>query len=168
MIMNDTIRVIGRNPCSLVDGEGLRDVWYISYCNHNCFGCHNKDELNTGKYLTYEYIINEINENKLTNVTISGGDGLTIQYKETLKLLKLIKEKTNKNVWVYTGYTYDELINSYKKECLKYIDVLVDGKFEIDKRDITLLFRGSENQRIIDVQKSLINNEVVLWKGGEY
>ena len=109
-------------------------------------------------------IIKEINKNKLTNVTISGGDGLTIQYNSTLELLKQLKLKTNKNIWLYTGYTWEELINSYKRECLKYIDVLVDGKFEISKKDISLRFRGSSNQRIINVQESLKQNKVIEYK----
>lgn len=159
----NNIYVTGRNSCSLADGEGLRDVWYISLCNHKCKGCQNKEFWNVkGELFSINEIIDMINENPLTNVTLSGGDGLTIQYKETLELLKAIKSKTNKNVWVYTGYTFEELFNSPKRECLDYIDVLVDGRFEIDKRDITLKFRGSSNQRIIDVKETLKNKKIIL------
>ena len=165
MNSTNTIRVIGRNPCSLVDGEGIRDVWYIANCSHKCWGCQKKEYwYEKGKELNIQYIIDEINKTEsIVNVTISGGDGLTIQYENTLELLKQIKEKTNKNIWVYTGYTFEQLINSNKKECLNYIDILVDGKFEINKRDITLKFKGSTNQRIIDIQKSLKQNEIILW-----
>lgn len=163
--MINTIDIAGRNPCSLIDGDGLRDVWYISKCTHMCLRCQNKNYWNkTGKTFKIQEIINEINKNELTDVTISGGDGLTIQYKSTLELLKQIKKQTNKNIWLYTGYVFEELYNSYKKECLNYIDILVDGKFEMDKRDISLRFVGSSNQRIINVQDSLRENKIIEWR----
>ncbi|NFH00749.1 anaerobic ribonucleoside-triphosphate reductase activating protein [Clostridium botulinum] len=159
-----TIRVLGRNPCSLNDGEGSRDVWYIANCTHFCQGCHSeKYWYDNGQEFNIQKVIDKMKENPITDITISGGDGLTIQYKNTLELLKQIKKQTNKNVWLYTGYTFDELINSNKKECLKHIDVLVDSRFEIDKRDITLKFKGSSNQRIIDVQESLKQNKIIKY-----
>ena len=162
--MNNTIRVIGYNPCSLIDGEGLREVLYIAECSHGCQGCQNqKYWKDKGEEFLISDIIKKITKNPSTDITISGGDGLTIQYKETLSLLKELKKHSNKNIWLYTGYTWEELINSDKKEVLLYIDVLVDGRFMIDKRDITLAFRGSSNQRIIDVKKSLKTKEVKLW-----
>ena len=86
---------------------------------------------------------------------------MTVQYENTLELLKQLKNKSNKNIWVYTGYTWEELFELNKQECLQYIDILVDGRFEQDKRDITLKFRGSSNQRIIDVQESLKQDKVI-------
>lgn len=162
--MIDKINLVGYNPCSLVDGEGLREVLYIAKCNHYCEGCQNKDYwYSNGKSFYISEIIEMINKNKLTNITLSGGDGLTIQYENTLELMKQIKSKTNKNLWVYTGYTFEQLLNNqHKKECLNYIDILVDGRFELDKRDITLKFRGSSNQRIINVQDSLKQNKIIL------
>ena len=105
-----------------------------------------------------------MNENPKTDITLSGGDGLTVQYENTLELLKQIKKQTSKNVWVYTGYTYEELLNSDKKECLKYIDVLVDGRFILKQRDISLRFKGSSNQRLIKVPESLKENKIVLYE----
>ena len=167
--MINSINLVGYNPCSLVDGDGLREVLYIAKCNHFCEGCQNKQYFNAeGKKFKISEVVEKINKNSLTNITLSGGDGLTIQYDNTLELLRQIKIKTNKDIWVYTGYTFEELLNSYKKECLQYIDILVDGRFEIDKKDISLKFRGSFNQRIIDVQESIKQNKVILWNGGDY
>ena len=160
----DTIRLIGYNPCSVADGVGLREVLYIAQCTHRCKGCQNAkywDDL--GDEYTINEVVNKLIKNPLTNITLSGGDGLTVQYENTLELCKRLKEKSNKNIWVYTGYTYDELIKLNKTEIFKYIDVLVYGRFELDKRDITLKFRGSSNQRIIDIPKSLKDGRVVLY-----
>lgn len=158
----DTINIIGYNPCSVADGDGLREVLYIALCTHHCPFCQNQKYWNDyGKEYEIDYLVDKLDANPLTNITLSGGDGLTVQYNNTLKLLKELKNKTNKNIWVYTGYTWEELINSDKSECLQYIDVLVDGRFEIDKRDITLKFRGSSNQRVINVRESLKQNKVI-------
>lgn len=158
----NTINIIGYNPCSVADGDGLREVLYIALCTHHCPFCQNQKYWNdNGKEYEINYLVNKLNSNPLTNITLSGGDGLTVQYDSTLKLLKELKNKTNKTIWVYTGYTWEELINSDKSECLQYIDVLVDGRFEIDKRDITLKFRGSSNQRVINVKESLKQNKVI-------
>lgn len=112
--------------------------------------------------MSIEEIIDKINDNPIADVTISGGDSLTVQYKDTLKLLQAIKNKTSKNIWLYTGYTFEEVLES-KKECLEYIDVLVDGRFEIEKRDLSTLFRGSSNQRLIDVKKTLERKCIITW-----
>jgi anaerobic ribonucleoside-triphosphate reductase activating protein len=164
-IIVNTINLIGYNPCSLADGEGVREVIYISQCTHECFGCQNEKYWHDkGDEYLIDDVVEKLNKNPVTNITISGGDGLTVQYENTLELLKRLKQKTNKNIWLYTGYTWSQLINSNKKEVLKYIDVLVDGKFEIDKRDITLTFKGSKNQMTINVQESLKRGEVVLYE----
>lgn len=163
-IIVNTIRLIGYNPCSLADGEGVREVIYISQCTHKCLGCQNEKYWNDeGDEYLIDEVVNKLNKNSVTSITISGGDGLTVQYSNTLELLKRLKQNTTKNIWLYTGYTWEQVINSNKKEVLNYIDVLVDGKFEIENRDITLIFKGSSNQRIIDVQKSLKKGEVVLY-----
>lgn len=162
-IIVNTINLIGYNPCSLADGEGVREVIYISQCTHRCLGCQNeKYWLDKGDEYLIDEVVYRLTKNPITNITISGGDGLTIQYENTLELLKRLKQKTHKNIWLYTGYTWEQLINSNKKEVLQYIDVLVDGKFETDKRDITLSFKGSSGQKIIDVQESLKQNKIIL------
>lgn len=148
------------------NGIGLRTTIYVAGCWHFCKGCHNPFSWNKnhGKELTIEEIIDIIIDNELADVTISGGDPLTFQYEDTLELLKSIKRKTNKNIWLYTGFSFEYIYNTMR-ECLDYIDVLVDGKFELDKRDLTLPFRGSKNQRLIDVKKTLTNatdNDIIL------
>ena len=162
----DTINIIGYNPCSVADGDGLREVLYIALCTHYCPFCQNQKYWDDkGKEYSIDCLVNKLTTNPLTNITLSGGDGLTVQYENTLELLKQLKNKSNKNIWVYTGYTWEELFKLNKQECLQYIDVLVDGRFEQDKRDITLKFRGSSNQRIINAQESLKQGKVILWKG---
>lgn len=162
MEQNNTIRVIGYNPCSLIDGYGLREVIYIAGCTHFCKGCHNKKYwYNKGEEWKINKIADKLIKNKDTDITISGGDGLTTQFNSTLELIKQIKNKSSKNIWLYTGYTWEQLISSDKKEVLNYIDVLVDGKFEENLRDVSLAFRGSSNQRIIDVKKSLKENKII-------
>jgi anaerobic ribonucleoside-triphosphate reductase activating protein len=161
----DTIHLIGYNSCSFVEGDGLREVIYIAQCTHACLGCHNKQYWNdVGDTYEIDDVVERLTKNPRTNITISGGDGLTIQYEGTLKLLRKLKEKSNKNIWLYTGYTWEELFKLNKDEVLNYIDVLVDGRFEIDKRDIALNFKGSSNQKIILVQQSLKQDKIILWQ----
>ncbi|MBJ7966304.1 MULTISPECIES: anaerobic ribonucleoside-triphosphate reductase activating protein [Bacillus cereus group] len=137
---------------SVVDGEGLRTVVFFAGCPHHCLGCHNPKSWNlyNGTEMSVKEIIKEISTNPLTDVTFSGGDPFfqSIEVKEVAKAVKSL----NKNLWIYTGYTLEEIQNSQNKdmiELLHYGDVLVDGRFEIEKRDLTLPFRGSSNQRII-------------------
>lgn len=160
----DTIKLIGYNPCSVTDGEGLREVVYVAFCTHKCVGCQNeKYWTDEGEEYLIDYVVEKLYKNPLTDITISGGDGLTIQYDNTLELCKRLKQRGNKNVWLYTGYKFEELFKLGKDEILKYVDCLVDGRFEINKRDTTLKFKGSINQRIIDVQESLKQNKVIIY-----
>ena len=140
---------------TIVDGVGLRYSIYFSGCSHACPGCHNEYSWNpnNGIELTYKIlneIANEINQNELLDgITISGGDPL-FNPKDMLKVLKFLKKKTKKNIWMYTGYTLEEIKkDDLRKECLKYVDVLVDGRFIKELYDPNIKFRGSSNQRII-------------------
>lgn len=140
---------------TIVDGVGLRYSIYFSGCSHACPGCHNEYSWNpnNGIELTYKIlneIANEINQNELLDgITISGGDPL-FNPKDMLKVLKFLKEKTKKNIWMYTGYTLEEIKkDDLRKKCLKYVDVLVDGRFIKELYDPNIKFRGSSNQRII-------------------
>ncbi|QUB95536.1 anaerobic ribonucleoside-triphosphate reductase activating protein [Leptotrichia sp. oral taxon 218] len=140
---------------TIVDGVGLRYSIYFSGCSHACPGCHNEYSWNpnNGTELTYEIlneIANEINQNELLDgITISGGDPL-FNPKDMLKVLKFLKKKTKKNIWMYTGYTLEEIKkDDLRKKCLKYVDVLVDGRFIKELYDPNIKFRGSSNQRII-------------------
>lgn len=158
----------GINYESLVDGEGIRCTIFVSGCLHNCYQCHSPQTHNFkyGKQVTEDLIqsINkEINKRTFLNgITLSGGDCM-YSPQETLELISKIKIPNN-NIWCYTGFTIEELLgNPYQLKLLKKIDVLVDGMFDYKKRDITLKFKGSSNQRIIDVKKTLEQNKIVLW-----
>ena len=151
----------------VANGEGVRVSLFVSGCTHQCKGCFNKEawDFNYGKPFTQETIdkvINYLDNPYISGLTILGGEPLEHEnQKGLLPILKKVKEKfPEKNVWCYTGYRYDKDImeKMYKNwketpEVLSYIDVLVDGEFEEDKKDITLKFRGSSNQRIINLKE---------------
>lgn len=154
---------------SIVDGPGLRAVVWTQGCKHNCIGCHNPQthSLMGGKIVDTEEIIDKIKSKKLqSGVTLSGGEPF-LQPEAVGEIAVAVKEM-GMNVWSFTGFTFEQLIDKKNKNyfsnlrLLNNIDVLVDGKFEIDKKDISLKFRGSSNQRIIDVQKSLKAGRVVI------
>ncbi|PEA53331.1 anaerobic ribonucleoside-triphosphate reductase activating protein [Bacillus pseudomycoides] len=150
------MRVMNIIHDSVVDGEGLRTVVFFAGCPHRCLGCHNPQSWNicNGTEMTKEEIINEIENNSLTDVTFSGGDPF-FQATEIKELAKNVKD-LQKNLWIYTGYTFEEIQNSQNNdmiELLHYADVLVDGRFDLEKRDLTLPFRGSSNQRIIRLKE---------------
>ena len=149
------LRILGTYKETVVDGEGLRYSIYFAGCTHACKGCHNKESWcpDNGTLITEEYldkIINEINSNPLLDgITLSGGDPL-YNPEEMLEVVKYLKEKTKINIWLYTGYTIEELRKDNKRMVvLEYIDTLVDGKFVQELYDPLLKFRGSSNQRII-------------------
>lgn len=148
-------------PETIVDGEGIRYSIYLAGCNHGCKGCHNKQSWDpkAGKEFTEELldtIIKEINNNPLLDgITLSGGDPF-FKPKELLPLVKRLKEETHQNIWCYTGFLYEKLLESELcREILSYIDVLVDGPFIQDLYSPTISFRGSSNQRIIYLDKTI-------------
>ena len=114
--------------------------------------------------MSVEELYQEIASNEETDVTFSGGECM-LQAKAFTELAKLIKQNTDKTIWIYSGFTYEEIIKDpTKKELLSYCSVLVDGKYIEELRDISLAFRGSSNQKCIDVQQSLQKGEVVLYE----
>lgn len=146
---------------SLVDGEGLRNTIFVSGCKHYCKGCHNKEtwdffygeEFTLEKQLTF---IKKCEENILLDgITISGGDPF-YSIKDVVEFVKLFKKKLPyMSIWIYSGFTYEEILSDpQKKELLNLCDVLVDGLYVEELRDITLNFRGSSNQRIIILNNS--------------
>ena len=149
------LRILGTYKETVVDGKGLRYSIYFAGCTHACKGCHNKESWcpDNGTLVTEEYldkIINEINSNPLLDgITLSGGDPL-YNPDEMLEIVKYLKEKTGMNIWLYTGYTIEELRKDNRRmKVLQYVDTLVDGKFVQELYDPLLKFRGSSNQRII-------------------
>ena len=153
---------------SISNGLGWRAVLFVSGCPHHCQGCHNAvaQDYGYGKKFNKEEIINRIMDNSiLKGVTISGGEPLCKEnIAEVLDFIKEVKQKRpNFNIWCYTGYTLEQLEernDEVTNDCLNKIDVLVDGRFVESKKDPTLKFRGSSNQRIIDVHKSLQEHNI--------
>lgn len=133
---------------SIVDGPGLRSVIFTQGCLHNCVGCHNQSALplSGGIEMEIPEIMKELSEFNFTKkVTLSGGDPLIQE--NIVELCKELKAN-NYHIVLYTGYTLKEIKNLECREILNYIDMLVDGKFEIKKRDVTLQFQGSTNQKV--------------------
>lgn len=168
--MSKTIRLASPLQCqSIADGPGLRMVLWCQGCKVGCKGCHNPEThcMNGGKEYYIEDIVMFINANYKHHqgLTLSGGDPF-LQPKECKEIVNSIK-KLGLDIWAYCGNTFEQLLEDPDKlELLKVCDVLVDGPYMEKKRDVSLAFRGSKNQRIIDVQKSLRQGEVVLY--GEY
>lgn len=148
-----------------VDGPGFRTAIYAAACQHACKGCHNPDSwnMNNGTFYSIESLLSKVKESDFGNVTFTGGDPL-MQVEAFTELAKRIKTETNKTIWCYTGYSYEQVISSKRlSQILSYINVLVDGRFVQSLKDESLLFRGSSNQRLIDVQESLRRGEVIIW-----
>ena len=166
--------------CDIANGEGVRVSLFVSGCTHHCPGCFNQDTWNFhyGKEYTEETeeeILGALAPSYINGLTLLGGEPFEPVNQEVLVgLLRKFKERfPKKTVWCYTGYLFDrELLEESRARCrwtdemLSMIDVLVDGRFVEAKKDITLLFRGSSNQRLINVQESLRKKEVVLYEPG--
>ena len=158
------IRIAGIVNDSIVDGPGFRLAVFTQGCIHDCPGCHNPKthDFNGGYDIDTDAIIVQAKENILLDgVTLSGGEPFC-QSRACAEIAREAK-KIGLNVWCYTGYVYEELIDGDEdwKDLLKEIDVLVDGRFEIERKTLNCRFRGSSNQRLIDVQASLKNGCVV-------
>ncbi|MBR5912880.1 MAG: anaerobic ribonucleoside-triphosphate reductase activating protein [Selenomonadaceae bacterium] len=153
------IRIAGVVPESIVDGEGIRYAIFMQGCLRNCEGCQNPatHPLDGGKIVDTAELINAVKRNPLlSGITLTGGEPL-LQIPAAIELARATKN-LGLNVWCYTGYKFEE-IPSDAQELLKYVDVLVDGEFILALRDLELDFRGSSNQRIIDLNKLRNQNE---------
>ena len=159
----------------VANGEGVRVSVFVSGCNHHCKGCFNQCawDFNYGKKFTEkeeQQIIDYMNHDYISGLSLLGGEPLEPKNQEgLLPLVKKVKEKfPDKNIWCYTGFDFEKDVvgkmaknNETTRELLKYIDIIVDGKFEEDKKDLKLQFRGSSNQKIVDVKKSLKTGQIV-------
>ena len=152
---------------SLVNGTGIRDTIFLSGCTHNCTGCQNElaQKFDFGESVTAEYLIEKIlkshNEGIIDGITFTGGDPLC-QYEATLHMCRELK-KNNVGIWIFTGYSYNSLVIYGMDEITKYIDVLVDGAFLIEKLDNSPLPRGSTNQNIISFDNGIIDTGKTIW-----
>ena len=160
----------------IANGEGVRTSLFVSGCTHHCKGCFNPEtwDFNYGNEFTQEVedkIIDSLKPSHISGLTLLGGEPMEpANQKVLLEFIKRVKLiYPQKTVWCYTGYLFDkELLKPsraycpWTRELLSYIDVLIDGEFKYELKDITLRFKGSSNQRVIDVKESLKQNQVVL------
>lgn len=165
--MADKIKVAGIVKESIVDGPGIRYVVFAQGCKHNCQGCHNPEthSFNGGSFVDTDDLIGQMKLNPLIDgITLSGGE--PFEQAEAFGVLAMKAKKQGYNVITYTGYTYEYIQKNKEKisgweELLNWTDILVDGKFEISQRSMMLKFKGSHNQRIIDVKQSMVMNEII-------
>lgn len=157
----------------VANGPGVRASIFVSGCTHNCKNCFNKEaqDFNYGNLYTKEVedkFMKYVLDDNTKGVSILGGEPLMQTMDDSLlNLLKRIKKETNKEIWLWSGYTYEEAILSEKRrEILNYVDVLVDGRFEEENKSLLIKFRGSTNQRIIDLNKTRKEGKIV--ERGEY
>ena len=158
----NSIRILDIKYGTSVDGIGLRTSLYCAGCEHHCAGCHNPQSWSAdgGESVAVEELFREIVEADM-NVTFTGGDPM-LHPEGFIELARMIKERTDKTIWCYTGYLFEELLqHPLRRELVELCDVIVDGRYVEAERDLSLHFRGSSNQRIIDVAKSL-SGEVCL------
>ena len=162
--------------CDVANGDGLRVVCFFSGCSHHCEGCYSKETWKFSAGLPFDkqmqdQVIKDLSNPYTTGLTVSGGDCLHPRNaKDLLPFLQRVKlELPEKDIWCWTGHTFQELKNNLlQAQCLEYIDILIDSKFDKSLYSSDLIFRGSSNQKIIDVQSSLKHNQLVLWRNGEY
>lgn len=169
------------------NGDGLRVVLWLSGCSHHCYNCQNSQTWEPGGGIIFDAdakreLFNELEKDYISGLTLTGGDPLhENNLEDVLSLIEEIRVSfPKKSIWLYTGYTWEELFNTsynkgfictttmerdaiYRQGIIKTVDVLVDGRYIDSQRDITIKWRGSKNQRVIDVQKSLEKGEIVLY-----
>lgn len=160
------LRISSLTHDSIVDGPGLRFVIFTQGCPHCCEGCHNPDTHNPklGFDISTEEILSELQRNPLLRgVTFSGGEPL-VQSAELEPLARVLREK-GYSLWLYTGYLFEEIVkNPVWLALAKHCDVIVDGLFILSEKTLDLGFRGSRNQRLIDVKSSLETGTVVIYQ----
>ncbi|WP_286946440.1 anaerobic ribonucleoside-triphosphate reductase activating protein [Acetobacterium sp. UBA5834] len=164
--MTSQIRIAGVVKESIVDGPGIRFVVFAQGCPHQCEGCHNPDthDLSGGHLVAIDAIIDEMKKNPLLDgITLSGGE----PFAQSVGFSELARraQAAGYHVMTYTGYTYETLLAQPEQswqQLLEHTDLLVDGRFEVEQKSLLLKFRGSHNQRIIDVKKSQQKNQLVL------
>lgn len=148
-----TVRILDIIFETMVDGVGLRTSVYFAGCKHYCKGCHNPQswDMNGGYEVTIDYLLDLIKDDEFADVTFSGGDPL-YQCDAVTELARRIKAETDKTIWCYTGFTYEEILeNEWLKQILPYIDVLVDGPFVENLKTDEISFVGSSNQRKLNL-----------------
>ena len=152
------------------NGNGIGTTIFVSGCNFHCSNCFNRSawNFNFGQPFTKEVedkLIDYAKDVHVNHVSLLGGEIFHQDLNIILNLVKRIKEEVNKPIYVWTGFTWEELLKDDRKiEILKYIDVLTDGRFEQDKKDMSLLYKGSWNQKTIDVKSSLSKGKIIKYE----
>ena len=160
------MKIYGLVQDSIVDGPGFRFSCFVQGCPHHCLGCHNPDshDFDAGKEMTVDEVVRAMLSNPITDgLTLSGGEPFA-QAEECLAVARAAHEH-GLNVWCYSGWTFDHLLTEgtdAQRTLLRELDVLVDGPFVQSERSLALSWRGSRNQRVIDVQASLAAGKIVL------
>ena len=161
---NKPLRVVDIVEGTSVDGPGLRTSIYFAGCEHHCPGCHNPSTWphDAGRDMTIEEIVRIVDYNDF-DVTFSGGDPM-YQAEALMPLARKLKND-GRNIWCYSGFTFEEIMaRPLMRDLLGYVDVLVDGPYVEAHRKLNLLFRGSDNQRLIDVAKTMAQGSIALWE----
>lgn len=162
----ETINLAGITYDSIVDGPGLRTTIFTQGCPHACLGCHNPEtwSFENKEIRNVDDVITMVFASTNKSVTFSGGEPFS-QACACTQIATRLKDN-GFNLWAYSGYTFEELLNGNEHQVnfLKTLDVLVDGKFILEQRSLSLLYKGSKNQRMIDVQKSLLSHTIVLYQ----
>lgn len=152
----------------VANGEGIRTSIFVTGCNHHCKGCFNEEyqDFDFGEKWTDKEtreVIEDLKLQEVSGLTLIGGEPME-HPKELREIVEKIKKEVDKTIWVYSGFTYEKILEDEEKlALLKECDILVDGLFIEKELDLSLRFRGSRNQRVIDIQKSLANGEVTIW-----
>ncbi len=169
--MADSLRIAGIMRESIVDGPGIRFAIFCQGCPHDCPGCHNPETHDPagGNEVNIERILQEFDKNPLlSGMTFSGGEPMC--QPDGFAVLGRAVKARGKNITIYTGYTLEQLLKMAENtpavgELLEMCDILIDGPFIMDKRDLNLQFRGSSNQRVIDMNRTREEKKIVLWEG---
>ena len=154
-------------PVDIANGDGCRVTFWVSGCEHHCHNCHNPEtwNLESGKPFTrsdYLYLLECLDKHYIDGLTFSGGDPLHTKNRDEITNLCILVRRVfpEKSIWLYTGYLWEKVRHL---PIMNYIDVLVDGKFEEEKSVLDLQYRGSLNQRVIDVKESITKGEIIYY-----
>ena len=167
------MRYANIDNCEICNGEGVGISLFVQGCPIHCKDCFNQEawDFNGGKEWTaetQEEFLNLADKSYITRISILGGEPLEEKNrKDVFRIIERVHNKVpDKNIWLWTSYTFEEILEQeiIPKDILSMIDVIVDGPFVIDKRDLKLKYRGSSNQRIVDVKESLNQDKIILWE----
>lgn len=153
----------------VANGLGVRTSLFVTGCTHKCFNCFNKElqSFNSGELWTdteTKLIIDHLSDNHVAGLSILGGEPMQ-NAEGLISMIREVKQHTDKNIWLWSGYEYEDIISDKQRlNLLREVDVLIEGKFIDRLKDITLKFRGSSNQRVIDVKKSLDSGKIILFE----